>query len=75
MYFSFVITLVLMNLLIALMSDSYEYVQANAVAADSRLKIKNIYEIERIIILIKKRFTTIHSGNHYFFAAESLDYD
>ena len=34
--FSFFVPLVLMNMLIAIMSDAYERVQANAIAADSR---------------------------------------
>ena len=34
--FSLFIPLVLMNILIAIMSDAYERVQANAIAADSR---------------------------------------
>lgn len=34
--FSFFIPLILMNMLIAIMSDAYERVQANAVAADSK---------------------------------------
>jgi hypothetical protein len=35
MMFSFLIPLVLMNMLIALMSDSYSRVQTNAVSADA----------------------------------------
>ena len=34
--FSFLVPLVLMNMLIAIMSDSYSRVQSNAVAADAR---------------------------------------
>lgn len=46
MIFSFSITLVLMNLLIAIMSDSYERVMEKAVAADIEIIIGDILELE-----------------------------
>ena len=44
--FTFFTSLVLMNLLIAIMSDSYERVQANAAAADARALAEMILEME-----------------------------
>ena len=47
--FTFFTSLVLMNLLIAIMSDSYERVQANAAAADARSLADMILEMEQIV--------------------------
>ena len=43
------ITLVFMNMLIAIMSDSYEKVQATAMAADARIKCQLILEAEETL--------------------------
>ena len=47
-FFSFFVTLIMMNLLIAIMSDSYERVQANSLAADARILASLILEMEEI---------------------------
>lgn len=46
--FSFLVPLVLMNMLIALMADSYTRVQSNAVAADARALAEMLLEMEEV---------------------------
>lgn len=47
--FSFLVPLVLMNMLIALMADSYTRVQSNAVAADARALADMLMEMEEVM--------------------------
>jgi hypothetical protein len=47
--FSFFIPLVLMNMLIALMSDSYARVQSNAASADARALAEMLQELEEVV--------------------------
>ncbi len=47
-FYVFFITLVLMNLLIAIMSNTFANVQANIVSADLRILTKMLIEIEEI---------------------------
>jgi len=48
--FSFFVPLVLMNMLIAIMSDVYERVQSNAAAADARQLAEMIHEMEELVM-------------------------
>lgn len=68
MIFSFSITLVLMNLLIAIMSDSYEHVMETAVAADIDIILGDIIELEEIF----SYFYPVEQKYEYFFISEPL---
>lgn len=48
MIFTFFIPLLLMNMLIAIMSDTYSRVQANAIASDARALADMILEMEQL---------------------------
>ena len=54
--FSFFIPLVLLNMLIALMADSYTRVQSNAVAADARALAEMELEMEEVVQFLIKVF-------------------
>jgi hypothetical protein len=54
--FSFFVTILLMNMVIAIMSDSYERVMANATPADCRLLASMLLEMEQIVHFISLRF-------------------
>ncbi len=54
--FLFFIPLVLMNMLIAIMSDAYERVQSNAQSADSKILADMILEMEELTRFFKNKF-------------------
>ena len=47
--FCFLIPLLLMNMMIAILSDSYERIQSNAVSADAKAMADMLLEIEQIV--------------------------
>lgn len=58
--FSFLIPLVLMNMIIALMGDSYTRVQTNAIAADARALADMLFELEEVVHSLLKIFSPNH---------------
>jgi uncharacterized membrane protein len=63
--FTFFIPLLLMNMLIAIMSDAYERVQANSAAADARSLADMELEYEELIYFFQTRFGTAKIDNLY----------
>ena len=72
-FFSFVIPLVLMNLLIAIMSDSYARVQENAKAADARAMASMILEQEELYYLFKRIGGVVPDVHHYQFFTKAVE--
>ena len=70
--FSFFIPLTLMNMLIAIMSDSYARVQSNAIAADTRQLSEMIKEYEELGKLMLGIFAPgrIKQGHYYLIFSE-----
>lgn len=54
--FTFLIPLTLMNMLIAIMSDTYARVQENAEAADTRSIAEMCHEMEVVVRIISFKF-------------------
>lgn len=73
--FSFLIPLVLMNMLIALMSDSYSRVQTNAVAADAKALAEMEAEMEEVVSFLAAKFKPdmVKQGFYYFFVTQCND--
>ena len=68
--FSFFIPLVLMNMLIAIMSNTYARVQSNSAAADARQLAEMIQEMEEVIYFFKSRInpeSVVDKYNYCFF--------
>lgn len=63
MIFTFAMTLVLMNLVIAIMSDSYEHVMEIQISADIDILIGDVLELEEIVSFFK----TPEQRYEYFF--------
>lgn len=68
MIFSFAIPLVMMNLLIAIMSDSYGHVMETAVAADVDIILDDIIELEELI----GYYFPVDPKFEFFFVSEPL---
>jgi len=75
MLFTFMIPLTMMNLLIAIMSDSYARVTENAVAADSRSLADMILETEQLVFYYKKYFNpdSVKSEFYFLFYTMAID--
>lgn len=69
-WFTLIITLVLMNLIIAIISDRYEEIIAMQSAEEGRIKLERTMEVERLLMLFrcKKKKQTYF----YLFAREPL---
>lgn len=67
--FSFFVPLLLMNLLIAIMSDVYERVQSNVNSADARILAEMIFEMEELVKYYKEsiRKQSIEGEYKYIF--------
>ncbi len=65
--FSFFIPLVLLNMLIALMSDSYARVQTNAVAADCRALAQLELELEELVYFFYSIWKPHLIENKYYY--------
>ena len=66
--FSFFIPLVLMNMLIALMSDSYTRVQTNAIAADCRALAELELELEELVYFFYTIFSPSRLENRFYYS-------
>ena len=77
MIFSFLIPMVLMNMMIALMGDSYTRVQNNAIAADTRALCVMQLDLDEFIHLIKKikRSPQVNATYYYCFHTSINDAD
>ena len=65
--FSFFIPLVLMNMLIAIMGDSYSRVQENSIAADTRGLGSMLLEMEEVVhFLCRRLFPSLKTDTYYF---------
>ena len=70
------ITLVLMNLLIAILSDAYELVQSEKRYYDSKSKLNRSLMYERIIVFFMKLYSEEKEQEyHYLFASMPLNYE
>ena len=67
MIFSFFIPLVMMNLLIAIMSDSYARIQENAVVTDARSLAGMILETEQLVYYYKLYISPESVKSSYYF--------
>lgn len=65
--FSFFIPLMLLNMLIAIMSDVYERVQSNVTSADARSLAEMILEMEELVYLFKSIFSPNSVKPSYFY--------
>ena len=69
---TFIVPLVMMNLLIAIISDSYARIQANSVSANSRALAEMILEMEQITNLFKSA-EAVKNEYFYLFYTEEVD--
>lgn len=65
--FSFLVPLVLMNMLIAIMSDSYARVQSNSIAADARALAEMLEEMEEVFQFIFTVFRPSMIKQEYYY--------
>jgi hypothetical protein len=72
---TFIVPLVMMNLLIALISDSYATIQANQVSTNTRSLAEMLLEMEQITNLFKRVFSpdSVKNEYMYMFYTEELD--
>ena len=70
------ITLVLMNLLIAILSDAYELVQSEKRYYDGKSKLHRSLMYEKIIVFFMKFYSEEkEQEDHYLFASMPLNYE
>jgi len=67
MIFTFFIPLLLMNLLIAIMSDTYSRVQSNAISSDARALAEMILEMEELYRFFGVRSDATQEKNQSYF--------
>ena len=60
-----------MNMIIALMGDSYTRVQTNAIAADARALSEMLYELEEVVHSILKIFKPSALKNEFYFCFQT----
>lgn len=74
--FSFFMPLVLLNMLVAIMGDSYARVQANAIAADCRQLAELELELDELVNLYYTKFypeKLLNSHYYYCFCTKKID--
>ena len=77
MMFSFLVPLVLMNMLIAIMSETYSRVTSNNIAADMRSIAELLYEIYELKYDKLKKINpdNVEDKFYYFFTSQALEED
>lgn len=71
MIYTFILTLVMMNLLIALMGNTYEKVQSNYKSADATALAQMIFEIESLIYFLRRNRPAITGVQYLVFTTTS----